>query len=60
MKSTSCKKNVPCKFTFNVLVQIQERSSQFLGNYRLVHKGWQEGTVCGDCNQDLDRENRQG
>ena len=56
MKSTSCRKKVPCKFTFNVLVQIQERSSQFLGNYRLVHKGLQDDIVCSDCNQDLDRE----
>ena len=47
------------KFTFNVLLQIQERSSQFLGKYRLVHRGWQEDIVCGDCKQNLDGETTQ-
>ena len=51
---------MPCKFTFKVLVQMQERCSQLLEKYRLVHRGWQEDIVCGDCNQDLDREKRQG
>ena len=61
MKSTFVGKYVLCKFTFNVLLQIQKkRSSQVLRKYRLVHRGWQEDNVCGDCNQDLDRVKRQG
>ena len=33
---------------------------KFLGKYRLVQRTWREDIVCGDCNQDLDREKRQG
>ena len=38
----------------------QERSSQLLEKYKLVHRGWQRDIVCGDCNQDLGRDKRQG
>ena len=51
---------VPCKFICNVLLQIQERSSQFSGKYRLVHRGWQKEIVCGDCNQDINRGKTSG
>ena len=51
---------VSCKFTFSVLLQIQERSSHFSRTYRLVHRAWQEDITCGDCIQDRDSEKRQG
>ena len=60
MKSTLRGKKVSWKLSLTVLLQIQERSSQLLGKYRLVHRIWQEDIVCGDCNQDLDNEKRQG
>ena len=51
---------MPCKLTFNVLLQIQERSSQFLGKYKVVHRRWQENIVCGNRNQDLERGETSG
>ena len=59
MKSTFIEETIPGKFTFNVLLQMQERSSQLLEKYKLVHRRWQRDIVCGKCNQDLDREKRQ-
>ena len=44
----------------SVLLQIQERSSQFLRKYRLVHRAWQEDITCGDCIQDRDSHKCQG
>ena len=57
MKSTFIDETIPGKFIFNVLLQMQERSSQLLEKYKLVHRGWQRDIVCGDCNQDLGRIN---
>ena len=43
----SRKENVACKFTFNVLLQIQERSSNLLRKYTVVHRPWQKDIACG-------------
>ena len=51
---------MPCKFTLSVVLQMQERSNQLLGKYRLVHRERQEDSLCSDCNRDLDKEKRQG
>ena len=59
MKSTSAGK-CALQIYFQGATANARKMKPVVRKYRLVHRGWQEDIVCGDCNQDLDREKRQG